>query len=112
VDKIDKLVCSLMDAAIKDESVPYKRIIVIRLEEKTLNKALTPARMELMRLIAGKRPASVNELAKLAKRSKESVSRDLRILGDLGFLEFASFGRTKKPEMTKDLIMIPLKAKP
>ncbi|MFH1369781.1 MAG: hypothetical protein ABII09_00600 [Planctomycetota bacterium] len=108
--KIDKLVKDLMDAAIRDESVPYKRIVVIRLSERSLGKVLTPARMELMRLVGERKPASVNELAGLAKRSKESVSRDLRILDDYGFLEFVNFGRTKKPEMTKDLIMIPLRA--
>jgi len=80
-----------------------------RFLNKSLEKILTPGRMELLRTITEKKPKSVGELAKSVKRPLESVSRDLGILTNYGLLSLIKVGKTKKPEIEKDMLMIPLK---
>lgn len=49
-------------------------------------KALTPRRLELLRLIREKQPGSIQELSRLAKRNIKSVVTDIDILEDLGLV--------------------------
>ena len=49
-------------------------------------KALTPRRLELLRLIREKQPRSIQELSRLAKRDIKSVATDIALLEDLGLI--------------------------
>lgn len=50
-------------------------------------KALTPKRLELLRLIREKQPESIQELARLAKRDIKSIATDIAILEGLGLID-------------------------
>ncbi|MBV6467739.1 MAG: hypothetical protein PGMFKBFP_03109 [Anaerolineales bacterium] len=50
-------------------------------------KALTPKRLELLRLIREKQPGSIQELARLAKRDIKSVATDITILEGLRLID-------------------------
>jgi predicted transcriptional regulator len=50
-------------------------------------KALTPKRLELLRLIRRQRPSSVRELAHLAGRDLKNVLADIKALETLGLVE-------------------------
>ena len=50
-------------------------------------RALTPKRLDLLRLIRKHRPASVRELAHLAGRDAKNVLGDVAVLENLGFVE-------------------------
>ena len=50
-------------------------------------KALTPRRLELLRLIREKQPGSLQELSRLAKRNIKSVVTDITILEELGLID-------------------------
>ncbi len=49
-------------------------------------KALTPRRLELLRLIREKQPESLQGLSRLAKRDIKSVATDIALLEDLGLV--------------------------
>lgn len=49
-------------------------------------RALTPRRLELLRLIREKQPGSIQELSRLAKRDIKSVATDITLLEDLGLI--------------------------
>lgn len=56
-------------------------------------KALTPKRIDLLRMIREKQPGSIQELARLAKRDIKNVATDIDILEGLGLI-----GMKKKKE--------------
>jgi predicted transcriptional regulator len=110
MNKIDRMVSKMIDFALEKPELAPNRILVINLSKQTLEKVLTPARMDLIRAISAKKPNSVGELVKIVKRPKESVSRDLKILENYGLLSLVHAGRIRRPKIEKDVLMIPLKA--
>ena len=100
----------MIDFALEKPELAPSRVLVISLGKKSLEKILTPSRMDLIRVVREKKPKSVGELAKLLNRPVESVSRDLRILENYGILTLVQMGKVKKPEIEKDVLMIPLTA--
>ena len=50
-------------------------------------KALTPKRLELLRLIREKQPGSIQELTRLSKRNIKSVATDITLLEELGLID-------------------------
>ncbi|MBI4393621.1 MAG: MarR family transcriptional regulator [Euryarchaeota archaeon] len=67
-------------------------------DAEALRSFLTSERLRLLTLIRHERPASVYELAKLAKRDRKSVTTDLDILEGLGLVQLESVkgaGRTR-----------------
>lgn len=100
----------MIDFAIKHPDIAPDKVVIISMSEKKLNEILTPARLGLIRVIKTERPKSVSELAKAVKRPLESVSRDLKILHNYGFLEFIKNGKEKAPKIEKNAILIPLSA--
>ena len=110
MDRIDRMVSRMIDFALEKSEIAPSRVLIISLSKKSLEKVLTPCRMDLVRTIGEKKPKSVGELARAVKRPLESVSRDLRILENYGLLSLAKVGKIKKPEIEKDVLMIPLRA--
>lgn len=52
-----------------------------------LRQVLTDKRVELLRLVYTAKPASIKELAELAKRDFKNVNADVHLLARLGLLE-------------------------
>ncbi len=109
MDRTDKMVSRMIDFALEKPEVAPSKVLVINLSKTTLEKVLTPSRMDLVRKIREKKPKSVGELAESVRRPIEAVSRDLNILENYGLLTLVKTGKIKKPEIEKDILMIPLK---
>jgi len=93
------------------ESLKYPELTrdkLVVIKEELLAKVATPARLRLVKLVRERKPKSVGELAALAKRPLESVSRDLRILCFYGLLDLVREGKQKKPVLEKQLLVVPL----
>lgn len=103
-----KLFGKLLDFAVENPEVSPDKLIIMDLKKETFNKLFTPSRIDIIYAIKEIKPETVNELAKYLKRPLESVSRDLRILESYGILEFVRSGKTKKPKIEKEMILIPL----
>jgi len=104
VELFDKLLGSI----IENPEITPDRVVILSLSKKKMSEILTPARIELIKIIKEKNPESVGELVKITKRPLESISRDMRILANYGILEFIQTGKIKKPIIEKDMILIPL----
>src|SRR4030066_1924040 len=50
-------------------------------------KALTPKRLELLHLLKEKRPKSLQELSRFAKRDMKSIVTDIKILESLDLID-------------------------
>jgi len=110
MNKIDKMVSRMIDFALEKPELAPNRILVINMSKQSLGKILTPSRMDLVKVIKERKPESVGELSKLVNRRVESVSRDLKILENYGLLLLVRVGKQKKPEIEKDILMVPLTA--
>ncbi|HHT9132103.1 MAG TPA: HVO_A0114 family putative DNA-binding protein [Candidatus Tripitaka californicus] len=53
---------------------------------ETFGKALTPKRLELLRLIRKHQPKTLHTLSRLAGRDTKNISQDLRLLENLGLV--------------------------
>lgn len=71
---------------------------------EAFRKALTPKRLELLRLIKGRHPKSLQELARIAKRDIKNVVDDVKYLGQIGLVEKQESKREVKPLVSYDFI--------
>lgn len=97
----------LMEGLKHPELMP-ERLVVISFSEQEKNNILTPARLGLIRNIRERNPESVKALAGIVKRRVDAVSRDLKVLGNYGLLEFVRNGKHKAPKVQKEALLIPL----
>ncbi|PIO00007.1 hypothetical protein COT72_04190 [archaeon CG10_big_fil_rev_8_21_14_0_10_43_11] len=74
-------------------------------DELALLEALTRKRVELMREIAHCKPSSIRDLAEALDRDVKNVWQDLSILEDFGLVGFKQKGRTKRPFITRQVIV-------
>ena len=102
------LVGRMLRDAIQHPGLYPDRLTVIILEENMIRKVLTPERLKLLRTLRRQKVESIQELARILKRPVASVSRDLKLLETYGFIRLDRNGRTKRPQLTKELIAIPL----
>jgi predicted transcriptional regulator len=71
---------------------------------EALRRFLTPKRLELIRLVRKRRPASINQLAAFAHRDFKRVYEDVMSLADAGLIELAEDqGRKKAPRVADEL---------
>lgn len=71
---------------------------------EALRSFLTPKRLELIRLIRLKHPASITELANLAHRDFKRVHEDITALAGTGLLELAKDkGSKMAPRVAEEL---------
>ncbi len=54
---------------------------------EAFRKILTPKRLELLHVIRAKKPSSINELARMAKRDVKNVADDVKYLEQIGLIE-------------------------
>ena len=67
-------------------------------------KALTPKRLELLHTIKTRKPSSINELARIAKRNIKNVADDVKCLAELGLIEKKATKREIAPVINYDKI--------
>jgi predicted transcriptional regulator len=71
---------------------------------KEIRKVLTEKRLELLKTVKDKKPASVYELAKIVNRDIKNVLQDLSYLQELGLVEISETKDRKVPRVTYDRI--------
>ena len=102
--EIDALVKDIIEDNIPDDAIVF-------LNPSALTEVFTKKRLELIKLIDEFRPASVLELASIAKRTKQAVSRDLKLLEGHRIIKFNKVGKTAVPIIMKRAIYFPLKGR-
>lgn len=85
--------------------------LVLPLDRRDASEIFTPKRMELVTVIKEKHPDKVHDLADLVRRDINSVLRDLRILEKHGIVFLEKTGRTVRPVVEREVILIPLTSK-
>lgn len=76
------------------------------LSRDTADKALTPKRMEIVRVLKEREIESVRELARVLDRDKGQVSRDLQVLAELSIIHYESDGRSKSPRLSHEHVVV------
>jgi predicted transcriptional regulator len=84
---------------------PVKGAKVYFTSFEALRKVLTPKRLELLHTIKTKKPESINELARMAKRDLKNVSDDVKYLERVGLIEKKETGKKTAPVVTYDKLM-------
>ena len=69
---------------------------------EALRKVLTPKRLELLHIIKMKKPSSINELARMAKRDVKNVMDDVKYLEQVGLIERKEAGKRTEISVTYD----------
>jgi len=108
MDKIDRIMDRMIDYALERPKDAPSRILIVNFSKTGIDKILTPARAELLRIIIQKKPQTVGDLVKDSKRPKESVSRDLRALENYSLISSVKSGRKRRPKVEKDIIAMQL----
>ncbi len=67
---------------------------------EALRKVLTPKRLELLHIIKIKKPSSINELARMAKRDLKNVADDVKYLEQVGLIEKKETAKRTTPVVT------------
>lgn len=73
---------------------------------EAFRKALTPKRLELLHTIKTKKPTSINELARMAKRDIKNIADDVKYLEQIGLLEKVETARRTAPVINYDKISL------
>jgi len=71
---------------------------------EAFRKALTPKRLELLHMIKLKKPISINELARMAKRDIKNITVDVKYLEQIGLIEKIEVGQRTAPVINYDRI--------
>lgn len=71
---------------------------------KEMRRALTEKRLEIIKTIKDKRPASIYELAKILHRDLKNVLQDIEYLQELGIVEIEETSDKKIPHVYYDRI--------
>lgn len=77
---------------------------VVTLE--TAKEVLTPKRTEILESVRSEEIGSVRELARELGRDKGQVSRDLKKLAEHGLITYEESGRSKKPVIPHDHVVV------
>jgi predicted transcriptional regulator len=70
---------------------------------EVMRKAITPERVKILKVIKGKRPQSIYELAKLLNRNLKNVADDVHYLAEFGLIELEK-GKSNGREKTMPLV--------
>ena len=73
---------------------------------EAFRKALTPQRLGLLRLIRETAPASLHELARLARRNIKNVSDDVRYLAQVGLVDLREGEKKVSARVSYDKILL------
>lgn len=87
----------------KDEHVQRKTAVYFS-NLREMRKVLTEKRLELLKVIKDRKPASVYELSKMVKRDIKNVLQDLTYLQELGLVVITETKDKKIPRVVYDRI--------
>ena len=73
---------------------------------EAFRKILTPKRMELLHIIKAKKPSSILELARLAKRDIKNVADDVKYLERIGLIDKKITKKKVAPVINYDKIAL------
>ncbi len=73
---------------------------------EAFRKALTPKRLELLHIIKAKKPSSINELARLAKRDVKNIADDVNYLEQIGLIQKKEKANKTAPVISYDKITL------
>ncbi|MBM4145645.1 MAG: hypothetical protein FJ240_05140 [Nitrospira sp.] len=73
---------------------------------EALRKALTPKRLELLHIIKTKKPSSINELARMAKRDVKNIAEDVKCLEQMALIEKKKTDNKTTPVINYDRIAL------
>lgn len=76
-----------------------------------LTKFFTQERLRIIQVIRSKKPKTVSSLCRLLNRDKSAVSRDLAVLEGFGAIRLERHGRTARPILDKEVIVLPIAQK-
>ena len=94
----------VIDKGILNETIDISDNAIITLPEST--SIFTKKRLELIEAIKSFRPQSVQELAKITKRAKQAVTRDLKILERFEIVRLEKKGRTSLPIVEREVVVL------
>lgn len=97
-----------IDYLIEEEPKVDGEQTVFVMGREELTKIITNKRLELLDLISKSNPATVKELASLAKREVSAVDRDLKILERYDLVRLDRRGREVTPKVLRKAIVLPL----
>jgi len=82
--------------------------LLLSLSDEEITQLFTKKRLELVRLIQGKKPKNATHLAKLADRRLSAVIRDLELLNKFHVVELEKKGKNVVPTVIKGILILPL----
>ncbi|MBI3378472.1 MAG: hypothetical protein HY035_08775 [Nitrospirae bacterium] len=89
-----------------DRLKPVKEPEIYFTSFEAFRKAMTPKRLELLRMIKTKKPSSINELARVAKRDIKNIAEDVKYLEQIGLVEKKATDHKTKPVIDYDKIAL------
>lgn len=78
---------------------------VFVLSHEAADRVLTPARREIIEVLATNEVSSLRELAKLVDRNPGNLSRDMEVLAAENIIRYAKDGKAKRPELKHETII-------
>ncbi|GEM_PF-4300276 len=97
---------TILDNEILNETINIPHNALIALPEST--SIFTKKRLELIETIKKHHPQSVQELAKMTKRVKQAVTRDLKILERFEIIRLEKKGRNTIPLVEREIVVLSL----
>lgn len=73
---------------------------------EAFRKVFTPKRLELLHTIKTRKPSSINELARMAKRDVKNVADDVNYLERMGLIERKEMNNKTSPVIKYDRIAL------
>ena len=89
------------------KNIPNNSLIF--LDYRDILEIFTKKRLELVDAITKNKPESLQQLAKLTKRKKQAINRDLRILEKHEVIKLEKKGKTVIPRLNKKIILYQIK---
>lgn len=94
-----------VEEVIEDGIDDKERIIAFE-DARSIQRVLTPKRLELIKSVMEDPPESMRQLASRLERSPSEVHNDVHLLGDYGIIEIQEVGRSKQPIVPYESIKI------
>ena len=82
--------------------------LILSLSDEEITHVFTKKRLALIKLIRDKKPNNATTLSKLCKRRLSAVMRDLELLKNFGVVQLEKTGKSIKPKVTAEVLILPL----
>lgn len=102
--KIDKKWKKIGEIMKNTKELDVENIIIVPMEEWNPS-VLSPKRKEIIKVLKAKRVTSEMELAKILKRKRPNVLKDLRLLEHYGLVRTVRNGNRVVPQNVKSMII-------